>query len=85
MIAHAGLVRLMRQRAEAAGIDYQLEVLEGGSTDARAMQLAGPGSAAGCISIPCRYVHTPSETVDAGDVEGAIDLLVALLSADMEL
>ena len=75
----------MRQRAEAAGIDYQLEVLEGGSTDARAMQLAGPGSAAGCISIPCRYVHTPSETVDTGDVEGAIDLLVALLSADMEL
>lgn len=85
MIAHAGLVRLMRQRAEEAEIDHQLEVLDGGSTDARAMQLAGPGSAAGCISIPCRYVHTPSETVDAGDVEGAIALLVALLSADVEL
>ncbi len=84
MIAHAGLVRLMRRRAEAAGIEYQLEVLDGGSTDARAMQLAGPGSAAGCISIPCRYVHTPSETVDAGDVEGAIRLLVAVLQGEMD-
>jgi endoglucanase len=85
MIAHPGLVRLMRKRAEEAGIDYQLEVLEGGSTDARPMQLAGPGSAAGCISIPCRYVHTPSETVDVGDVEGAVGLLVAMLSGVMDL
>lgn len=84
MIAHSGLVRLMRRRAEEAGIDYQLEVLDGGTTDARPMQLAGPGSIAGCISIPCRYVHTPSETVESGDVEGAIQLLVALLQGEIE-
>jgi endoglucanase len=85
MISHAGLVRLMRRRAEEAGLAYQLEVLDGGSTDARSMQIAGPGSAAGCISIPCRYVHTPSETVDAGDVESAIALLVAILEKPIEL
>ncbi len=85
MIAHAGLVRLMRRRAEESDLAYQLEVLEGGSTDARAMQVAGPGSAAGCISIPCRYVHTQSETVDQTDVEGAVTLLVALLSQPMDL
>ncbi|MCA9969947.1 MAG: M42 family metallopeptidase [Anaerolineales bacterium] len=85
MIAHAGLVRLMRQRAEAAGIPYQLEVLDGGSTDARSIQIANGGAAAGCISIPCRYVHSQSETVDADDVTASIDLLVALLSAPMDL
>jgi endoglucanase len=85
MIAHAGLVRLMRQRAEEADIPYQLEVLEGGSTDARSMQIAGPGAAAGCISIPCRYVHTPSETVDGRDVENAARLLVAFLSNPINL
>lgn len=85
MIAHTGLVRLMRRRAEEAGIAYQMEVLEGGTTDARAMQVAGPGSAAGCISIPCRYVHTQSETVDSRDVDGAVELLVALLSRPMDL
>lgn len=85
MIAHVGLVRLMRRRAEEAGIAYQLEVLEGGTTDAMPIQLAGPGAAAGCISIPCRYIHTPSETVDARDVEGAIQLLVAILKGEIDL
>ena len=85
MIAHAGLVRAMRDRAAAADIPYQLEVLDGGSTDARSMQIAGPGSAAGCLSIPCRYVHTQSETVDMDDVENGIRLLVELLSNPLEI
>ena len=85
MIAHTGLVRLMRQRAEEAGIQYQLEVLTGGTTDARPMQIANAGSAAGCISIPCRYVHSQSETVDANDVENSVKLLVELLSKPIKL
>ena len=85
MISHVGLVRLMRKRAEASGIPYQLEVLDMGSTDARSMQIAGPGSAAGCISIPCRYVHSQSETVDAQDVENAVKLLLALLAEPFDL
>ncbi|MCA9988510.1 MAG: M20/M25/M40 family metallo-hydrolase [Anaerolineales bacterium] len=85
MIAHAGLVRLMRQRAEEGNIPFQIEVLDGGSTDARAMQIAGPGCASGCISIPCRYVHTQSETVDVGDVNACIDLLTALLNQEIDL
>lgn len=85
MIAHAGLVRLMKQRAQEANIPYQLEVLERGSTDARAFQVAGAGSIAGCISIPTRYAHTPSEMVDMGDVEASINLLVELVSKAIEL
>jgi endoglucanase len=85
MIAHAGLVRLMKTRAEEAGIDYQLEVLVGGSTDARSMQISGPGCAAGCISIPTRYVHTQSETVSAGDVDNSIGLLISILENPIDL
>jgi endoglucanase len=85
MIAHAGLVRLMKQRAEEAGIPYQLEILNRGSTDAQAMQIANAGSIAGCISIPCRYAHSQSETVDAADVEASINLLVEILSKPIEL
>jgi endoglucanase len=85
MIAHVGLVRLMKQRAQEANIPYQLEVLEGGSTDARSIQIANAGSAAGCISIPCRYVHSPSEMVDGRDVEASINLLVEILSKPIEL
>ena len=85
MIAHTGLVRAMRDCAEEAEIPYQLEVLELGSTDARSMQIAGPGSAAGCLSIPCRDVHSQSETVDRDDVENAVKLLTLLLSKPLEL
>jgi endoglucanase len=85
MISHAGLVKLMRQRAEEAGLDYQLEVLTGGSTDARSMQIAGPGCAAGCISIPCRYIHSQSEMVDTADVEGCIKLLLEILQNPIDL
>jgi len=85
MIAHVGLVRLMKKRAKEADIPYQMEVLTRGSTDARAMQIANAGSIAGCISIPCRYAHSQSETVDAADVEASINLLVEILSQPIDL
>jgi endoglucanase len=75
----------MRASAEKNDIPYQLEVLEIGSTDARSMQIAGPGSAAGCLSIPCRFAHSQSETVDASDVENSIKLMTKLLSEPIEL
>lgn len=85
MIADPRLVRVMVQCAEKAGLPYQLEVLEGGTTDARAMQISRAGMPAGCVSIPCRYVHSPSEMVDLRDVENAVHLLAALLSQPVTL
>lgn len=79
MIADPRVVTWMVNRAEADEIPYQLEVLERGSTDARAIQLSRAGVPAGCISIPCRYVHSPSEMIDLGDVENALRLLLGLL------
>lgn len=76
---------LLVKRATDARIPYQLEVLEGGRTDAAEMQLARGGAVAGCISIPCRYVHAPCEVVDLGDVEACVNLLVATLAKPIEL
>jgi endoglucanase len=80
MLADPRVVEWMVRAAEKARIPYQREVLEGGSTDARAIQLTRAGVPAGCLSIPCRYVHTPSEMVDYDDVQNAVRLLAALLS-----
>jgi endoglucanase len=85
MLAHAGVVRWMTATAEATGIPYQREVLLAGSTDARAIQMSRAGVPSGCLSIPCRYVHTPSEMVDFGDVQQSVALLVALLKSDIAL
>ncbi len=85
MIADPRVVNWMVERAQADEIPYQLEVLERGSTDARAIQLSRAGVPAGCISIPCRYVHSPSEMIDLGDVENALRLLLGLLQNSIEL
>jgi endoglucanase len=75
----------MVQRAEEAEIPYQLEVLTRGSTDARAMQLTQSGVIAGCVSIPCRYVHSNSEMVDAQDAKNGVELLLAVLKGPLDL
>jgi endoglucanase len=71
--------------AKAAKLPYQLEVLEAGGTDGRAIQLAHAGVPAGCLSIPCRYIHSPSEMVSYADVENAGKLLGQLLSEEIKL
>lgn len=85
MIAHRGLRALLERRATEQGIAYQLEVLTGGTTDAAAIQTSRAGVPAGAISIPARYVHSPSQMVDLGDVEGALRLLVAVLEGPLDL
>lgn len=85
MISDPRVVQWMVRSAEASGLPYQLEVLEGGTTDARAMQLTRAGVPAGCVSIPCRYIHSPSEMVDIHDVQNAVKLLVALISQPVSL
>jgi putative aminopeptidase FrvX len=85
MLAHPAVKDLLVETAEELGIPYQLEVLEGGTTDAMAIQVSREGVPAGCLSIPCRYVHTPSEMVDHHDVLNAVKLLVALLSRPIAL
>lgn len=45
-------------------------------TDARALQTGRGGVATGLVSIPLRYMHTPSEVVDLEDVENCVKLFV---------
>ena len=85
MLADSRIIDWMVKTAEKAKLPYQREVLLGGSTDARAMQLSRAGVPVGCISIPCRYIHSPSEMVDYNDVQNAVKLVTALLSGPVEL
>jgi tetrahedral aminopeptidase len=85
MISDPRIVDWMTRTAEKAKIPSQREVLLAGSTDARSMQLVRAGIPVGCVSIPCRYVHAPSEMVDYNDVQNAVRLVVALLSNPVAL
>lgn len=85
MLSDPRIIRWMSDTAAHENIPTQREILEGGSTDARSIQVSRAGVPVGSLSIPCRYVHSPSEMVDFSDVQHASDLLLALLSCPVSL
>lgn len=85
MITPPQIKQWMADTAEKYQIPFQFEVLEFGGTDSGAIHLTKGGIPAGVLSIPTRYVHSPSEMIDCQDVEAAVDLLVALLEGPVEV
>ncbi len=85
MLVDPRIIDWMESGARDAEIPYQLEILERGGTDARAIQLTRAGVPAGCLSVPCRYIHSPSEMVDIHDVENSVKLLLTLLEKPITL
>lgn len=79
LITHPLVKKLIIDTAEEEKIPYQLEVSEGGTTDATAIHLTREGIPTGVLSVPTRYIHTPVEVVSLDDVENTIKLLVAVL------
>jgi len=84
-ISDPRIVQWMIAAAEKNKIPYQREVLLIGGTDARAIQSVRAGVPSGCISIPVRYVHSPSEMVDITDVQNTVKLLTAVLRTPINL
>lgn len=66
------------ETADAESIAYGIEVVRGSThTDADAYHLSRAGIATGLVSVPTRYIHTPTELVSLDDIENAVKLLVA--------
>ncbi len=74
--------RRLRAVAEDAGIAHQLEVLPSGGTDTGSLQRVSGATPAGAISVPTRYLHTPTESVHGDDVAAAVELLVGFLETE---
>ncbi len=79
ILCHPYIKQLMIDTCKKYDIPYQTEVLEVGGTDAGAIHLSGAGVATGAISIPTRYIHSPSEMADKGDIEAVIKLSIKLI------
>jgi len=69
---------LLVDAAEATGIEYTISASgRGTSTDADAIQISRSGIPTGLVSIPLRYMHSPVELVDLGDLEATVELIAA--------
>ncbi len=79
LISDPRMVAWLRETAERKKIPCQVEVGTGGNTDATIIHLERGGIPSVPLSIAARYIHSPVEVVDIGDIEAAINLLVEAL------
>ena len=80
---------LLCETAERLGIAYTVEASgRRTGTDADAIQISKGGVPAGIVGIPLRYMHSPVEMVDLGDLEAVVELIAGFaesLRADVDL
>lgn len=65
--------------AEQIGIPVQTKSMVAGGNDAGAIQLSRTGVRVAAVSLPCRYIHSPSCVLSENDLKTASELLQALV------
>ena len=83
VICHPEVVKALEQCAQDKGIAVQRDIIRAGGTDAGPIHVTRTGVRTGGISIPCRYIHTPTEMADLSDVQSCVDLTVAFAHAKL--
>ena len=79
-MANKKLNECMKKCAREHEIPYQVESFLGHTyTDADKMHQTGDGVVTALLSLPLRYMHSPSEVCQISDIEHAINLLAELL------
>ena len=78
-ISDKRIVDKLVELAEDEEIPYQMEVLIFGGTDAAALMRTREGIPSATVSIPTRYIHTPSEVISKDDFENTVKLLSAYI------
>lgn len=74
-IADPRVVAWLSKTAKKFAIPMQIEVGDGGNTDASAINFERGGIPSVPVSVPARYIHSPVEVVDLRDVAAGISLL----------
>lgn len=83
VICHPEVVKILENLAEESKIPCQMDVMVSGGTDAGSIHLTREGVLTGGISIPCRYIHSPTEMVDLSDVSAAARLMTAFAQKNL--
>ena len=67
----------LKELADKNSIPHSTEIMLDGGTDTGAIALTGGGVKAGAVSLPVRYIHSPSETAKKGDIDACVSLITA--------
>jgi len=85
IIVNPSFVTFIEQMAEALKIPWQHKVPLFGSTDAGVIHVTGKGILTGIVSVPCRYIHSPSSVVDLQDFEHTVSLVIEVVRRAREI
>ncbi len=83
-IAHRGLHHKLRALAEANGIPWQIKTAVAGGNDSGALQKNAGARATCVLSVPCRYIHSPSSVAAFSDIDALFRLAEAFLNSGAE-
>ncbi|WP_406657778.1 M42 family metallopeptidase [Methanolobus sp. ZRKC2] len=75
LIASPQVLKWLRETGDKNEIPYQMDVGDGGTTDATAIHLTRDGIPTGVLSVATRYIHSPVEVLDVADLKHCSDLL----------
>ena len=75
LMAAPNVVKWLKETAEANNIPYQMDVGDGGTTDATAIHLTREGVPSSVISVATRYIHSPVEVLSLADLKACADLI----------
>lgn len=77
----SALYAYIRDLAEKNGIPTQTKTMVAGGNDAGAFQRAKEGAYVAAVSLPCRYIHSPSCVLKEQDITNTYRLLELLFNA----
>lgn len=77
------MVEHLMNLAKEKGITAQKDILKSGGTDAGPMHSTRTGAVTGGISIPVRYLHTPTEMANINDIKACARLVLALAESEL--
>ncbi len=80
-IANRDLFKKALEVGAKEGIAHQMKSSVSGGNDGGVIQRARGGIPVVVLSVPCRYIHSPSTVVNLSDVESQFELCRALLKA----
>ncbi len=77
-IADKTLLSKVLEVSDRENIDVQVEVMEGGATDAASVHNIKEGVPSISISVPTRYIHSSAAVASVKDIDSSIQLFKAL-------
>ncbi|MCL2754857.1 MAG: M42 family peptidase [Oscillospiraceae bacterium] len=80
------MFEMLKNTAIDCNLPYQSEIMNGdtGGTNADTVSVAKGGVKTALVSIPLRYMHTPVEVADLGDIESAGMLIARFIEGGIE-